>query len=80
MTDSKVYNVREARARLPQMIEEALKGEHVVVRRATDGAEVELVPRVKARVPGRYKGRIAFDDDAFAPLGNEDLAAWEGGD
>ena len=80
MTDTKVYNVREARARLPQMIEEALKGEHVIVRRATDGAEVELVPRLKARVPGRYKGQIAFDDDAFAPLSEEDLAAWEDSD
>lgn len=80
MTDPKIYNVREARARLPQLIEEALKGEHVVVRRATDGAEVELVPRHKNRVPGQYKGQIAFDDDAFAPLSEPDLADWEGSD
>ncbi len=79
MPKAKVYNVREARARLPQVIDEVLGGEHVIVRRATDGAEVELVPRLGARVAGRYKGRIHFAPDAFEPLDEGELALWEDG-
>ncbi|MDH3472542.1 MAG: hypothetical protein OEM59_02525 [Rhodospirillales bacterium] len=78
MSELKVYNVREARARLPQIIDEVCRGEHVVLRRATDGAEIELVARSKARIPGRYKGQIEFAPDAFAPLSEEELAEWEG--
>ena len=78
MSETKIYNVREARARLPQMIDEACRGEQVVVRRKTDGAEVELVARPKKRVPGRYKGQISFSPDAFAPLDEEEAALWEG--
>jgi hypothetical protein len=77
VTDAKIYNVREARARLPQVIDEVLRGEHVVLRRATDGAEIELIPHVADRVPGRYKGKIDFTPDAFAPMSEEDLAEWE---
>ncbi len=79
MSKAKIYNVREARASLPQMIDEVLGGEHVIVRRATDGAEVELVPRLGARVAGRYKDRIRFAADAFEPLSEDELAHWEGG-
>jgi len=77
MTDVKIYNVRKARACLPQLIDEVLRGEHVVLRRATDGAEIELVPRVANRVPGRYKKQIDFAPDAFAPMSEEELAEWE---
>jgi hypothetical protein len=47
------------------------------LRRATDGAEIELIPHVANRVPGRYKGKIDFTPDAFAPMSEEDLAEWE---
>ncbi len=77
MTDAKIYNVREARARLPQLIDEVLQGELVILRRATDGAQIELIPHVADRVPGRYKGQIDFAPDAFAPLSGEELAEWE---
>jgi antitoxin (DNA-binding transcriptional repressor) of toxin-antitoxin stability system len=79
MADEKIYNVREARARLPQVIDEVLRGEHVILRRATDGAEIELIPHVPGRVPGRYKGRIAFAPDAFEPMNEDELAEWENG-
>ena len=79
MTDNKTYNVREARANLPQLIDAVLRGEHVVLRRATDGAEIELIPHVRKREPGRYKGQIAFAPDAFAPMGKAELAEWEDG-
>lgn len=77
MAADKTYNVREARAKLPQLIDAVLRGEHVVLRRATDGAEIELVPHVRDREPGRYKGRIEFAADAFAPMTGEELAEWE---
>lgn len=79
MAGEKIYNVREARARLPQVIDEVLRGEHVILRRATDGAEIELVPHVRGRVPGRYKGQIGFAPDAFAPMSEDELAEWENG-
>ncbi len=79
MAADKVFNVREARARLPQLIDAVLRGEQVVLRRATDGAEIELVPHVRKREPGRYKGRLAFAPDAFAPLDEAELAEWEDG-
>ena len=79
MAGEKTYNVREARAKLPQLIDAVLRGEHVVLRRATDGAEIELIPHLRAREPGRYKGRIAFAPDAFAPMGEDELAEWEDG-
>ena len=77
MAGEKIYNVREARARLPQVIDEVLRGEHVILRRATDGAEIEMIPHVADRVPGRYKGQIGFAPDAFAPIGEEERAEWE---
>lgn len=79
MAADKVFNVREARARLPQLIDAVLRGEQVVLRRATDGAEIELVPHVRKREPGRYKGRLSFAPDAFAPLDEAELAEWEDG-
>jgi antitoxin (DNA-binding transcriptional repressor) of toxin-antitoxin stability system len=79
MAGDKTYNVREARAKLPQLIDAVLRGEHVVLRRATDGAEIELIPHARKREPGRYMGRIAFAPDAFAPMGEADLAEWEDG-
>ncbi len=79
MSDEKIYNVREARAKLTQVIEEVLRGEHVILRRATDGAEIALIPHVRKREPGRYKDRITFAPDAFAPMGGEELADWEEG-
>ncbi len=79
MSDGKIYNVREARAKLTQVIEEVLRGEHVVLRRATDGAEIALIPHVRKREPGRYKDKITFAPDAFAPMDEKELAEWESG-
>ena len=79
MADDKTYNVREARAKLPRLIDAVLRGEQVVLRRATDGAEIELIPHVRKREPGRYKGQIEFAPDAFAPMDEADLAEWEDG-
>ncbi len=79
MADDKTYNVREARANLPRLIDAVLRGEHVVLRRATDGAEIELIPHVRKREPGRYKDSISFAPDAFKPMDGAELADWEGG-
>ena len=79
MAGDKTYNVREARANLPRLIDAVLRGEQVVLRRATDGAEIELIPHVRKREPGRYKGQIEFAPDAFAPMDEADLAEWEDG-
>lgn len=79
MAGGKTYNVREARANLPRLIDAVLRGEQVVLRRATDGAEIELILHVRKREPGRYKGQIEFAPGAFAPMDGAGLADWEDG-
>jgi len=39
----------------------------------------KLVPvphQKKKRIPGRWKGKISYTADAFAPLTKEELAEW----
>ena len=73
MIQPRAYDVRQARSQLPKLIDAVLRGERVIIRRVTDGAEVELIPHICKRQPGRYRGRIAFAPDAFAPMDEEEL-------
>jgi len=74
MAREKKYDLHEATPILSQLLDAVLAGERVVLRRAEDGAEIELVPRPRKREPGRYKGRISFAPDTFAPTGEADYA------
>ena len=65
MIQPKVYIIRHARSQLPLLFDEVLRGERVVIRRATDGAEIELIRHVRKREAGRYKGRITYAPDVF---------------
>ena len=61
----------EAQRRLPELIEEAARGEDVVISRG-DGADFRLVPVVEpARAPrkgGGLKGLLTVPDDFDDPL------------
>lgn len=60
----------QAKERLPELIDEAARGEEVVITRA-DEPVARLVPfrkQPKARRPGSAKGLITMSDDFDEPL------------
>jgi prevent-host-death family protein len=75
------HTVHAAKTNLSRLIEQALRGEEVVIARGTKPV-VRLVP-VDAprprRVPGTLKGRLEVPDSFFDPLPEDELKLWEGG-
>lgn len=77
-----IYNIAEAKAHLPELIERANAGEVIIVARAGK-PRAQIVPIEKStaalRVPGKGKGRFkvapGFDD----PLPPEIVDLFEGG-
>ena len=74
----RVVNVAEAKAKLSELLEAALRGEEVII--AKRGKPLaRLVPEKQQR---RELGFLDFDipDSFFEPLPEEELAAWYGED
>lgn len=73
-------NIHEAKSRLSQLVQRALKGEKVVIARAGEPL-LDLVPHRRAgmapRKPGRFQGRIRMAPD-FDALPAEVLDDFEG--
>lgn len=73
--------VHAAKTNLSRLIEQALRGEEVIIARG-DKPVVRLVP-VDAPKPrrraGTLKGKIEVPDSFFDPLPEEELKLWEGG-
>lgn len=76
-----VVNVHAAKTNLSRLIEQALRGEEVVIARA-DKPVVRLVP-IDAPMPrrrfGSLKGQLEVPDSFFDPLPEDELKLWEGG-
>lgn len=74
-------NIADAKARLPELVERAARGEEIVLARAGK-AKARLVPladeRKALRVPGKGRGRLRMSKDFDAPLPDEVLGAFEG--
>jgi prevent-host-death family protein len=72
-------NIAEAKARLPELVERAARGEEVVIAR-NGRPRARLVPVGPAvrRVPGRGAGKWKIADDFNAHLPADLLAAFEG--
>ena len=73
----KVVNVHAAKSNLSKLIEEACKGEEVVIARGSVPV-VKLVPiqRPEAkRQFGSLKGRLVVPDDFMEPLTSEEVEA-----
>ena len=75
----KPVNIAEAKARLPELVERAARGEEVVIAR-NGRPRARLVPLAARarRVPGRGAGKWKVAGDFNAPLPDDLLAAFEG--
>ncbi len=76
------FTVHQAKTNLSKLIEQAEKGEEVIIARG-DKPAVKLVPvlvpqKHPKRVFGAYKGLATVTDAFFEPLPDDELAAWEG--
>ncbi len=77
----RIYNIAEAKAHLPELIERASAGETIIVARAGK-PKARLVPMespgTELRVPGKGRGRFKIKRGFDAPLPNEILELFEG--
>ena len=77
-----VYNIAQAKAHLPELVERASAGETIIVARAGK-PKARLVPmadgNAKRRVPGKGQGRFKVAADFDDPLPPEVIALFEGG-
>jgi len=73
-----MYTVHQAKTNLSKLLRKAARGEEVIIARGkTPVAKlVAVLHEKKKRVPGRWKGKISYTPDAFAPMTNEELAEW----
>ena len=75
------YTVHQAKTHFSRLLKEAEAGKEVVVMRGKMPVAkiVPIEPSPKVEVPfrllGAYRGKINFDDHAFAPATDEDLTA-----
>ncbi|HEY0469856.1 MAG TPA: type II toxin-antitoxin system prevent-host-death family antitoxin [Polyangiaceae bacterium] len=77
-----VYNIAQAKAHLPELVERASAGETIIVARAGK-PKARLVPlaegNAKLRVPGKGKGRFKAAPDFDDPLPPDVIALFAGG-
>ena len=75
----KAVNIADAKARLPELVERAARGEEIIIARngKPQARLVPLPPRAK-RVAGRGAGRWKIARDFNAPLPTDLIDAFEG--
>lgn len=77
---AKIVNMHEAKTNLSRLVEEAERGEEILLARAgTPVARLVPLPPPRQRQLGQWKGKVKMSADFDAPLTAEELAAWEGG-
>ena len=77
---SKTVSLYEAKTHLSKLVEDAARGEEVVIAKAGQ-PRARLVPLARPaapRKPGAWKGRVTIGPDFDAPLPPDLLAAFEG--
>lgn len=79
LTRRRSINIADAKARLPELVERAARGEEIVIAR-NGKPRARLVPLAPAarRVPGRGAGKWKIAGDFNAALPAEMLDAFEG--
>ena len=77
----KSVNIAEAKARLPELVERAARGEDIIIaRNGRPRARLVALVRPPRRVFGRGAGLWKITGDFNAPLPAHLLRAFEGGD
>ncbi len=72
-------NIADAKARLPELVERAARGEEIVIaRNGEPRARLVPLPPGKPRVPGAGAGQWEIADDFNDPLPPDILTAFEG--
>ena len=79
MSPRQSVNIADAKARLPELVERAARGEEIVIAR-NGKPRARLVPLAAGtrRKPGSGRGKWRVADDFNAPLPRRLLAAFEG--
>ena len=79
MAAQKPVNIADAKARLPELVERAARGEEIVIARS-GRPRARLVPlaKDKRRIPGRGSGQWEIVGDFNEPLPADLLASFEG--
>ena len=73
--------IHKAKSQLSKLIEQALRGEEVVIARGKEPV-ARLVPYARQepkRGFGSLKGKVWLDESFWEPLPGEELKLWEGG-
>lgn len=77
-----IVNIYEAKTNLSDLVERAAGGEEIIIAKA-GVAKVKLVPIAQPKVlrePGLWEGKIWYAPDWDAPMTEEELKEWYGGD
>jgi prevent-host-death family protein len=71
----KPINIYDAKTRLSELVERAMRGEDIVIAKAGRPVArlVALGAKPKHRAPGRWKGRVRISKDFDAPLPSDVL-------
>lgn len=75
-----IVTIHEAKTNLSRLINAVIAGREIIIARGKEPV-AKLVPltRLPLRgVPGAWKGKVWAAADAFDPLSDEEIAAWEG--
>jgi len=75
----KTITIHKAKTNLSRLIEEACRGEDIVIARGKQ-PRVRLVPIMDVkgnRKPGSMKGKFVVGPEFFEPLPTDELDAWE---
>jgi prevent-host-death family protein len=70
------FTIREAKAKLSSLIARARNGEEITIsRRKKPVVQLVALPvaRTGPRIPGAWKGKISWSDDAFNLLTDQEL-------
>ena len=73
------FNIHEVKTQLTKIIEQACRGEEVVIARAGKPVVriVPIAPRPSGRRFGALRGQARVDERFFEPLPDDELRAWE---
>ncbi len=79
---AKPVNIYEAKTRFSQLVDRAAAGEEIVIAKAGRPVArlVPLAQKLPRRVPGEWKGKIWIAPDFDAPLPEDILRDFEGGE